>query len=237
MASFESLEDNFLKKASDPVQTDFEKVQHQRHVQSDSGKPDEDKYENIIKKKDAKLGLAALLDQKIKQSKVDNQKNDESKAEDNTVFLSSSMLRYEDAVAIPQNEVSEDDIQKFYPHEKYNDAFTSPENTIKDGARFEGGNRYGDMLQAFEPKTASADDISGNRSVSSISAPGEPPMNPTDEDVFRHIEEHRQQKNIDNLPPAQSANYEETELSREEHEANLRRIAEERQSDSHEESN
>ena len=82
MASFESLEDNFLKKASDPVQTDFEKVQHQRHVQSDSGKPDEDKYENIIKKKDAKLGLAALLDQKIKQSKVDNQKNDESKAED-----------------------------------------------------------------------------------------------------------------------------------------------------------
>ena len=80
-------------------------------------------------------------------------------------------------------------------------------------------NKYGDMLQPFEPNTASADDIQSGRSVSSITAPGEPSMNPTKDEVLNHIHENNLKNSSDNLGPSEKPNYEETELSREEHEA------------------
>lgn len=225
MATFESLEDSFLKKSSEQITTDYQELQKHKQDALTSQSQDEEKYENIIKKKNIKIGLAALLEQKIKASREStNAEEVDTEDSDGTAYFTSDSIRYEDAVAIPDTEVSSDDIQRFYPHEKYTDVYSAPENTIKDGVRFEGGKKYGDMLQAFEPKTASADDIPDGRSISSISAPGEPTMNPSREEVLNHIHENNLKNSNDNLGPAEKPNYEETELSREEHEASLQRL-------------
>jgi hypothetical protein len=226
MTNFESLEDSFLKKSSEQLSTDYQEAQkRQQTLKSEQEPKEDDKYENKIKQKDIRVGLAALLEEKIKQSRDPNQV-DKDNTEEDTVFFSSSAIRYEDTVAIPNTEVDEDDIQRFYPHEKYNDVYTAPETTIKDGGRYEGKNRYGDMLQPFEPNTASAEDIQSGRSVSSITAPGEPSMNPTRDEVLNHIHENNLKNSSDNLGPSEKPNYEETELSREEHEAYLRNLQE-----------
>jgi hypothetical protein len=213
MATFESLEDSFLKKSSEQITTDYQEAQKHKHDVMASQNPDEEKYENIIKKKDVKMGLAALLEQKIKSSREStNAEASDTDESDTTVYFTSDSIRYEDAVAIPDTEVSSEDIQRFYPHEKYTDVYSEPENTIKDGARFEGGKKYGDMLQAFEPKTASADDIPDGRSISSISAPGEPSMNPSQGEVLQHIHERNLQQSSDQLGPTEKPTFEETVL-------------------------
>tara|TARA_A100001037_G_scaffold290243_1_gene302867 strand:+ start:32922 stop:33668 length:747 start_codon:yes stop_codon:yes gene_type:complete len=216
MATFESLEDSFLKKSSEQITTDFQASEKHRQEALANQTRDEDKYENIIKKKNVKMGLAAMLEQKIKSSReVASNTDQDAGEEDTTVFFSTESVRYEDVVAIPQTEVSEEDIQRFYPHEKYTDVYSAPETAIKDDVRFEDGNKYGDMLQNFEPNTATADDIPDGRSVSSISAPGEPSMNPDKDEVLHHIHQHNLKKSGDGLGPTEKPTFEETILDEE----------------------
>ena len=113
MTNFESLEDSFLKKSSEQLSTDYQEAQKRQQTLKSEQEPKEDeKYENKIKQKDIRVGLAALLEEKIKQSRDPNQIDKENTEED-TVFFSSSAIRYEDSVAIPNTEVDEDDIQRF----------------------------------------------------------------------------------------------------------------------------
>jgi hypothetical protein len=227
MSTFESLEDSFLKKSSEPIGTDYQEIQRRKAEATQAGNPAKELYEDSLKKKSVVSGLAAMLEAQLKTAREREQEDTENESESEestTVTFVTNSVRYEDEVMIPQNEVSEEDIQRFYPHEKYNDVYTSPEEALKESPRFEERNKYGDMINQFEPKTASEDDISEGRSISTITAPGEPSMNPSSDEVMKHIAEYKQRTNVDNLPRPESANYKETELSKEEHEANLREL-------------
>jgi hypothetical protein len=196
MSTFESLEDSFIKKSSEGMGTDFDEAQRSQYEAEKARTNVEETYEETLKKKNVKSGLAAMFEEKLKNAResVETSAND-SEESDNTVTFTTNSVRYEDEVMIPQNEVSEEDIQRFYPHEKYNDVFISPDNTpVKEDVRFAETNKYGDMLNQFEPRTAAAEDITEGRSVSSISAPGEPSMNPSEDEVLEHIKTHRQKK-------------------------------------------
>jgi hypothetical protein len=177
MSTFESLEDSFIKKSAEPMGTDFQEIQRRRQEAAATHNAGSEKYEDTLKKKSVVSGLAAMLEEKIKnareESPTEGNENEDVDADvDNTVTFTTSSIRYEDEVMIPQNEVSEEDIQRFYPHEKYNDVFVSPENSLKESPRFAEKNKYGDMINQFEPRTASEDDITEGRSISTIAAPG-----------------------------------------------------------------
>lgn len=192
MGTFESLEDSFNEKASQPINTDFEEMQKRKLAMSEEQAAGKETYEDKLRKKNIVSGLAAMFEARLKNASQNTQESDEDN--EGTVTFSTNTLRYEDQITIPQNEVSEEDIQRFYPHEKYNDVHIEPTNTIKEEARHNTENKYGDMLNQFEPKVASEDDITEGRSISSMTAPGEPSMNPSTDEVMRHIDAHRQKK-------------------------------------------
>ena len=195
MSTFESLEDSFLKKSSDPIGTDFQEIQRRKAEATQAGNPTKETYEASLKKKRVVSGLAEMLEAKLKNAReTDQEVTEEESDESTTVTFVTTSVRYEDEVMIPQNEVSEEEVQRFYPHEKYNDVFTSPDEALKEAPRFAEKNKYGDMINQFEPKTASEDDITEGRSVSTIAAPGEPSMNPSDSEVLEHIKSHRQKR-------------------------------------------
>lgn len=192
MGTFESLEDSFNEKASQPVNTDFEEMQKRKLAMSEEQTAGKETYEDKLRKKNIVSGLAAMFEARLKNISQESQDSDEDN--EATITFPTNTLRYEDQITIPQNEVSEEDIQRFYPQEKYNDVHIEPTNSIKDEARHDTENKYGDMLNQFEPRVASEDDISEGRSISSLASPGEPSTNPSADEVGQHIEAHRQKK-------------------------------------------
>ena len=192
MGTFESLEDNFSEKASQSINTDFEEMQKRKLAMSEDQAASKETYEDKLRKKTLVSGLAAMFEARIKNVSQSPQDSDEDN--DDTITFASNTVRYEDQITIPQNEVSEEDIQRFFPHEKYNDVHVEPTNIIKEEVRHDTENKYGDMLNQFEPRTASEDDITEGNSISSLTAPGEPSMNPSNDEVLKHIESHRQKK-------------------------------------------
>jgi hypothetical protein len=192
MGTFESLEDSFNEKASQPVNTDFEEMQKRKLAMTEAQNAGKETYEDKLRKKNIVSGLAAMFEARLKNVSQDNEASDDDT--NGTVTFTTNTLRYEDQITLPQNEVSEEDIQRFYPHEKYNDVHIEPTNTIKDDTRHDTENKYGDTLSQFEPRVASENDITEGRSISSLTTPGEPSMNPSADEVMRHIDTHRQKK-------------------------------------------
>ena len=196
MGTFESLEDSFNEKAAQPISTDFDEIQKRKLAMSEKHAEGKETYEDTLRKKNIVSGLAAIFESRLKNATRAKEENseDQEAAADDTLTFATSTIRYEDQITVPTPEVSEEDIQRFYPHEKYNDVHIEPTNTIKEEPRHDTTNKYGDMLDQFEPRIASEDDINEGRSISSISAPQEPNRNPSEDEVLRHIETHRQNK-------------------------------------------
>jgi hypothetical protein len=230
--SFESLEDNFMKKVNEPVKTD---VQKNVDIQKKLSEPTDDKetYEDSLTKKQVLGGLAALFQEKIKEASGTETESDD------TVFISTENLKYGDKFVDPTNYVSEKDIQKFMPGDVYNDSIKEPdldEGSVEFDQRHSSLNRYDDNL-TFEPSIASENDISPASSISK-SVGSESPY--SDKEIDDRLASHNEQKKKKQfsentwsankaytvgpqIPEHQTkqdsdSTYVETEISKEEHE-------------------
>jgi hypothetical protein len=184
--SFDSLEDNFLKKANDTIKTDVQKEVefNQKEVSGD----EKITYEDDVKKNKVIGGLAALFQKTIKQAK--EQENDDS---DSTVYMSTDNVKYSDNFIDATNYVSEKDIQRFMPGDIYNDSIKEPElenGKVQIDQRHSPVNKYDDTLE-FEPSIASEKDISPQSSISR-SLDADTPL--TDDDISKKIIEHNNKK-------------------------------------------
>lgn len=184
--SFESLEDNFIKKVNEPVKTD---VQHNIDMQKRKSESTEDKktYEDTLTKQAVVGGLAALFQEKLKETKHSDEDSE------STIFIKSDNVNYGDNFKDATNYVSEDDIQTFMPGDVYNDSISEPD--LNDGVvevdqRHSPDNRYDDNL-SVEPQVASENDISPRSSISrSVNA--DSPY--SDEEISNKLAEHTKKK-------------------------------------------
>lgn len=236
--SFESLEDNFIKKVNEPIKTDVQSnIDAQKNVKGSV--EDKETYEENLTKKQVVGGLAALFQEKIKNS------NDPDDSRNNdTVFISTENIRYGDQFKDATNYVDEKDIQKFLPGDVYNDSITEPDlnkGDVEIDQRHSPDNRYDDNL-SFEPQIASEKDISPQSSISrSVNA--DAPY--SEEEISNKLAEHTEKKqkkqfsentwspensyksgpqiNTQNIADSESKpTFQETELSEEAYEANIR---------------
>ena len=141
MGTFESLEDSFDEKASKSINTDFEEIQKRKLAAADEQNAGRDTYEDSLRKKNIVSGLAAIFEAQLKNVSRGERASDDDN--DETLSFATDTVRYEDQITIPNNEVSEEDIQRFYPHEKYNDVNVEPSNVIIDEGRHDPVNKYG----------------------------------------------------------------------------------------------
>lgn len=233
--SFESLEDNFFKKVNEPVKTDVEMKADAQKKLSETNAEDKETYEENLTKKQVIGGLAALFQEKIKE------KSDTGT--DDTIFISTENLKYGDKFVDATNYVSERDIQKFMPGDVYNDSIKEPQlepDQINFDQRHSPANKYDDKL-SFEPQIASESDIGQNTSISrSVNA--DAPY--SDDEIANKLAAHNDKKNkkqfSENIwsPNNSGPNFgegksepsdseviqNETELTREEYERNLKEL-------------
>jgi hypothetical protein len=238
--TFESLEDNFMKNIKEPVKTDAQQAFEQKKQISEQN-TDKETYEDKLTKKAVVGGLAALFQEKVKSSHED-ENTDES---DSSVFISTENVKYGDQFQDATNYVSEEDIQKFIPGDVYNDSIKEPslnEGKIEFDQRHNPVNKYAENLE-FEPSIASDSDISPQSSISrSIDA--DSPRE--DEHIMERVAEHRAKKRAfqENtwkpgneytagpqindsqiqINDSESKTFQESELSREEHEKHIQEI-------------
>tara|TARA_B100000900_G_C20429649_1_gene654416 strand:- start:42 stop:803 length:762 start_codon:yes stop_codon:yes gene_type:complete len=238
--TFESLEDNFMKNIKEPVKTDAQQAFEQKKQASEQS-ADKETYEDKLNKKAVIGGLAALFQEKVKSLR----KEENAEESDSTVFISTENVKYGDQFQDATNYVSEEDIQQFLPGDVYNDSIKEPdlnEGKVEFDQRHTPGNKYAENLE-FEPSIASESDISPQSSISrSIDAD-----NPQeDEHIMEKVAEHRAKKrafqentwkpgNEYNVGPQisdsqvqnkdnESTTFQETELSKEEHEKHIQEI-------------
>ena len=241
--TFESLEDNFMKNIKDPVKTDAQQAfenQKQTHEPAD----DKETYEDKLTKSAVVGGLAALFQETIKASRdVDTkgEDGDEDKTS-STVFVSTENVKYGDQFQEPTNYVSEEDIQKFMPGDLYNDSIREPEleeGKVEFDQRHSSDNKYEQNLE-FEPTIASEADISPQSSISKSVGADSPHQ---DESIMERVAEDRAKKRAFSentwkpggeynvgptisdahiqAPTDTTKTFQETELSREEHDASI----------------
>lgn len=184
--SFESLEDNFMKKVNEPVKTDVQQTADMQKTAADS--ENKETYEDNLTKKQAIGGLAALFQETIKNSNAD-----ESSNSDTTVFISTDNIRYGDNFTDPTNYVDEKDIQKFMPGDTYNESIKEPDldkGEVQFDQKHSPGNKYDDNL-SIEPNVAKESDIHRQGSISKSVNADEPY---SDEDMLNKIGEHNKKK-------------------------------------------
>ncbi len=238
--TFDSLEDNFMKKINEPVKTDVQISADAQKKVAGADEENKETYEEKLVKKQVIGGLAALFQEKIKETKQDEEESD-------TVFISTENIKYGDKFVDATNYVSEKDIQKFMPGDVYNDSIKEPQlesGQVEFDQRHSPVNKYDDNL-SFEPKIASENDIAPTTSISrSVNA--ETPY--SDEEIAEKLATHNEKKNKKQFSentwsPVNSYNsgpqisdsqiqnkddelktFQETELSREEHEKQIQEM-------------
>ena len=147
MSSFENLEDNFQKKAQEPIKTDQQKMHEHNQMLADRVFEDKEKYEESLTTNPAIAGLAAIFQQRLEE--VTKQGHEKGDSEGSVTFTTDSVVRYGDQAITPENQVSDEDIQKFMPSVKYGETIQNPsnENTIKeDAGRHTEDAKYGDSF-------------------------------------------------------------------------------------------
>ena len=75
MSTFESLEDSFLKKSSEPIGTDYHEIQRRKAEATQAGNPAKELYEDSLKKKSVVSGLAAMLEAQLKTAREREQED------------------------------------------------------------------------------------------------------------------------------------------------------------------
>jgi hypothetical protein len=195
MSSFENLEDNFQKKAQDPIKTDQQKMHEHNQMLADRVFEDKEKYEESITNTSAVAGLAAIFQQRLEA--VTNQGHEDGDSEGTVQFTTDDVIRYEDQVGLEENQVSDEDIQRFMPSSKYGEAIkdASNENTVTDDAgRHSEDAKYGDSF-VVEHHTASIRDVSPkNRPIADRGLEGNSPDRTTDDEIAQHITDYRKTK-------------------------------------------
>jgi hypothetical protein len=195
MSSFENLEDNFQKKAQDPIKTDQQKMHEHNQMLADRVFEDKAKYEESITNSPVVAGLAAMFQQRLEE--VTNQGHEDGDSDGTVTFATDNMVRYGDETGVPENQVSEEDIQRFMPGDRYGETVTDAtnNNTIReDAGRHNEGTKYGDGF-VVEHHTASVRDISPkNRPMAEREVEGMSPDRTTDDEITQHIMDYRIQK-------------------------------------------
>lgn len=184
--SFESLEDNFLKKANEPVKTDVQHDSFKKQTEKESD--NKETYEDNLVKKQVIGGLAALFQETIKNSAEQKDGN-----QDSTVFVATDSIRYGDNFVDATNYVEAKDMPKFMPGDTYNESIKEPE--LEDGdvhfdQKHSSTNKYNDNL-SIEPNVAKETDIHRQSSISK-SVNAEQPY--TDDEMLSKINEHNEKK-------------------------------------------
>lgn len=195
MSSFENLEDNFQKKAQEPIKTDQQKMHEHNQMLSDRVFEEKEKYEETLTQNSAVAGLAAMFQQRLEE--VAKQGPEDGDSEGTVTFTTGNVVRYGDQTVTPENQVSEEDIQRFMPSIKYGETITgaSDKNTImEDAGRHTDATKYGDSF-TVEHHTASVRDVSPkNRPIAEKGLEGRSPDRTTDDQIAQHLAEHRKKK-------------------------------------------
>ena len=195
MSNFENLEDNFQKKAQEPIKTDQQKMHEHNQMLADRVFEDKEKYEESITNNPAVAGLAAIFQQRLEA--VTQHGHEDGDSEDTVTFTTDKVVRYEDQVGLEENQVSDEDIQRFMPSSKYGESIknTTDATTISDDAgRHSEDSKYGDSF-VVEHHTASVRDINPkNRPIAERGLDGKSPDRTTDDEIAQHIAEHRKNK-------------------------------------------
>lgn len=195
MSNFENLEDNFQKKAQEPIKTDQQKMHEHNQQLSDRVYEDKPKYEESITKNPAVSGLAAMFQQRLEE--VTRQGHEDGDSEGTVTFTTDSVVRYGDQAGIPENEVSEEDIQRFMPSAKYGETIqeATNTNTIKeDAGRHTEDAKYGDSF-VVEHHTASVRDVAPkNKPIATSGMYDNSPDRTPDDEIAQHIADHRRNK-------------------------------------------
>ena len=195
MSSFENLEDNFQKKAQEPIKTDQQKMHEHNQMLADRVFEDKPKYEESITNSSAVAGLAAMFQQRLEE--VTKQGHEDGDTEGTVTFTTDEVVRYEDQVGLEENQVSDEDIQRFMPNAKYGETITTAtdKNTIKDDeGRHDENSKYGDSF-IVEHHTASIRDVNPkNRPIAEKGLERKSPDRTTDDEIARHLADHRKNK-------------------------------------------
>jgi hypothetical protein len=195
MSSFENLEDNFQKKAQEPIKTDQQKMHEHNQSLADRVFEDKPKYEESITNSTAVAGLAAMFQQRLEE--VTKQGHEDGDSEGTVTFTTDEVVRYGDQVGLEENQVSDEDIQRFMPNAKYGETITAAtdKNTIKDDeGRHDESSKYGDSF-VVEHHTASIRDVSPkNRPIAERGLEGSSPDRTTDDEIAQHLADHRKNK-------------------------------------------
>lgn len=195
MSNFENLEDNFQKKAQETIKTDQQKMHEHNQMLSDRVFEEKEKYEETLTQNPAVAGLAAMFQQRLEE--VTKQESEEGDSEGTVTFTTDSVVRYEDQAITPENQVSDEDIQRFMPSIKYGETIkdVTNTNTIKeDAGRHNEGSKYGDSF-VVEHHTASIHDVSPkNRPIGERGLEGRSPDRTTDDEIAQHVADYRKKK-------------------------------------------
>ena len=195
MSNFENLEDNFQKKAQEPIKTDQQKMHEHNQMLADRVFEEKEKYEESITNNPAVAGLAAMFQQRLEA--VTKQGHEDGDSEGTVTFTTDAVVRYEDQVGLEENQVSDEDIQKFMPSSKYGETITgvTDGNTIsEDAGRHTEASKYGDSF-VVEHHTASIRDVSPkNKPMAERGLDGRSPDRTTDDEIARHVADHLKNK-------------------------------------------